>query len=301
MSHLPTGTVTFFISDIEGSTLLWEAHPQGMRAALARHDEILRTAVESNGGSVIKTTGDGLYAVFPTAHDAAAAAIESQKSIVVEPWSTLAADDLKVRIGIHTGEAQEREGDYFGPAVNRTARIMAIGHGGQLLLSSVTADMVNDYGEGVTLNDLGHVRLRGLSRPERVYQLQADGLAQTFPPLRTEMAVAGKLLRQLTSFTGPEQEKTELTRLLYDEPLTAGNQALLLQLIEAARARQEDDVLYEGLYKQLSFLFVLKGSRAKALVELVRHVRGLEVNQNAIIFISGKSGIGKTSLALFRT
>ena len=298
MSHLPTGTVTFFISDIEGSTLLWETHPQGMRAALARHDEIVRTAVESNGGSVIKTTGDGLYAVFPTAHDAAAAAIESQKSIASEPWSTLAADVLKVRIGIHTGEAQEREGDYFGPAVNRTARIMAIGHGGQVLLSSVTADMVSDYEEDVTLSDLGNVRLRGLSRPERVYQLRADGLAQSFPPLRTEMAVAGKLLRQLTSFAGPEQEKAELTRLLYDEPLTAGNQSLLLQLIEAARARQEDDVLYEGLYKQLSFLFVLKGSRAKALAELVRHVRGLEVNQNAIIFISGKSGIGKTSLAL---
>ena len=298
LSHLPTGTVTFFISDIEGSTLLWEAHPQGMRAALARHDEILRTAVESNGGSVIKTTGDGLYAVFPAAHDAATAAIESQKTIAGEPWSTLAADVLKVRIGIHTGEAQERGGDYFGPAVNRTARIMAIGHGGQVLLSSVTADMINDYGEGVTLSDLGNVRLRGLSRPEHVYQLQADGLMQSFPPLRTEMAVAGTLLRQLTSFAGPDQEKAELTRLLYDEPLTAGNQALLLQLIEGARARQEDDVLYEGLYKQLSYLFVLKGSRANALAELVRHVRGLEVNQNAILFISGKSGIGKTSLAL---
>ena len=95
MNHLPTGTVTFFISDIEGSTLLWEAHPQGMRAALARHDEILRTAVESNGGSVIKTTGDGLYAVFPTAHDAAAAAIESQKSIAGEPWTTLAASPAR--------------------------------------------------------------------------------------------------------------------------------------------------------------------------------------------------------------
>jgi class 3 adenylate cyclase/DNA-binding NarL/FixJ family response regulator len=296
--HLPTGTVTFFLSDIEGSTALWEAHPQGMRVALARHDEILRAAIEANDGTVIKTTGDGLHAVFPTAHAAAGAAVESQRALASEAWLMIAPDDLKVRIGIHTGEAQERDGDYFGPAVNRTARIMAIGHGGQTLLSNVTAEMVSDFAGDITLSDLGDVRLRGLARPEHVFQLDIEGLPDEFAPLRTEMAVAGSLLGQLTTFAGEEQEEFALTRLLYDAPLTAENQALLLDLIAAARARQDDDVLYESLYQQLSFLLVLKGSRAGSLTELVRHARGLEKGHEAIVFISGPSGIGKTSLAL---
>ena len=269
-----------------------------MRAALARHDELLRAAIKANDGTVIKTTGDGLHAVFPTAHAAAAAAVESQRALASESWLMIAPDDLKVRIGIHTGEAQERDGDYFGPAVNRTARIMAIGHGGQTLLSNVTAEMVSDFAGDIALSDLGDVRLRGLARPEHVFQLGAHGLAHEFPPLRTEMAVAGSLLGQLTTFAGEEQEEFALTRLLYDAPLTAENQALLLDLIAAARARQDDDVLYESLYQQLSYLLVLKGSRAGSLTELVRHARGLEKGHQAIVFISGPSGIGKTSLAL---
>lgn len=269
-----------------------------MRAALAQHDEILRTAVQAQNGSVIKTTGDGLHAVFSTSHEATAAAISSQLSLAAEQWPTIAPDELKVRIGIHTGEAQKRDGDYFGSAVNRTARIMAIGHGGQILLSSVTANMVGDFQEGCRLTDLGDVRLRGLARPEHVYQLGVDGLPDEFAPLRNEMAVAGTLLAQLTSFAGDNREELGLTELLYEEPLTAESQTLLLDLINAARARQDDDVLYESLYRQLSYLLVLKGSRSGALAEMVRHAHGLEQGHQAIAFISGPSGIGKTSLVL---
>ncbi|MFN2181403.1 MAG: adenylate/guanylate cyclase domain-containing protein, partial [Candidatus Promineifilaceae bacterium] len=213
--NLPTGTVTFFFSDIEDSSHLWEAHPVGMREALARHDEILRTAVNANGGAVIKNTGDGLHAVFPTAHGAVAAAVASQKRLAYEPWSSIAQDILKVRMGIHTGEAQERDGDYFGTAVNRAARIMAIGHGGQVLLSSVTAALCDDHSlENVALNDLGEVRLRGLARPEHVYQLEISGLPAAFPPLHTEGVLSGNLPQQLTSFIGREKEQEEVSHLL---------------------------------------------------------------------------------------
>jgi predicted ATPase/class 3 adenylate cyclase len=214
-NNLPTGTVTFFFSDIEDSTHLWEMHPRGMREALARHDEILRTAVARNGGAVIKTTGDGLHAVFSTAQGAAAAAMESQKLLAGESWPSITQDVVKVRIGIHTGEAQERDGDYFGTAVNRAARIMAIGHGGQVLLSSVTAALCDGQGqEEITLSDLGQVRLRGLARPEHVFQLDVQGLRAAFPPLRTDAAVSGNLPQQLTTFIGREEEKEAVSRLL---------------------------------------------------------------------------------------
>ncbi len=119
MPELPTGTVTFLFTDLEGSTRLWEEHPEAMRDALARHDEILRDAVEKYEGEVVKTTGDGLHAAFGTAHDAVAAAIEAQRGLGAEPWTL--PDPLLVRMGVHTGEADLREGDYFGTAVNRAA------------------------------------------------------------------------------------------------------------------------------------------------------------------------------------
>ncbi|MFN2134499.1 MAG: ATP-binding protein [Candidatus Promineifilaceae bacterium] len=212
--HLPTGTVTFFFSDIEESTTLWEAHPQGMRAALARHDQILRAAVSAAGGTVIKTTGDGMHAVFSAAGRAVEAAIAAQKALVEESWQAISPDTLKVRMGLHSGEAEEREGDYFGPVVNRAARLMAIGHGGQVLLSGVTAALVGDLNDEIDLSEIGDVRLRGLNRPEHVYQLVVDGLPSTFPPLNTEAAVAGNLPGLLTSFVGRERERGDVMRLL---------------------------------------------------------------------------------------
>src|SRR5205807_169798 len=136
MADLPSGTVTFLFTDLEGSTRLWEEHPEAMKAALARHDEILRDAVEAHDGHVVKTTGDGLHAAFATAHDALEAAVSGQRALRSEDWSLPA--QLLVRMGLHTGEAQHRDGDYYGSAVNHAARLMSVAHGGQLLVSATT-------------------------------------------------------------------------------------------------------------------------------------------------------------------
>ena len=170
MGQLPTGTVTFLFTDIEGSTRLWEADPEAMHEALARHDAILRACVERHEGFVFATSGDGFAAVFARPTDAVAAAASAQVDL---NSPTLP----RVRMGVHSGEAHERDGDYFGPTVNRSARLMAIGHGGQVLLSGATARLV----AADDLRDLGDYRLRDLSRPERVFQLVIEGLNNEFP------------------------------------------------------------------------------------------------------------------------
>ena len=173
VSQLPSGTVTFLFTDIEGSTRLWEKHPGTMRAALARHDEVLRSAIEASSGQVVKTTGDGFHAAFATATDAVEAAVAAQLALVAEVWAETGS--LRVRMGIHTGEAQHREGDYYGPAVNRAARIMRVGHGGQVLVSGATAELLRDtLPAGGDLVDLGSHRLRDLDRP--------GGVVPTRPP-----------------------------------------------------------------------------------------------------------------------
>jgi class 3 adenylate cyclase len=137
-----SGTFTFLFTDIEGSTRLWERFPQAMRRALERHDSILLTAATTAGGHVVKTTGDGLMAVFGSAADAVRACLAAQRGLMEEPWPETGA--LRVRMGLHSGEAQLRGDDYFGPAVIRGARIMAVGHGGQVLLSGTSASLVAD-------------------------------------------------------------------------------------------------------------------------------------------------------------
>jgi class 3 adenylate cyclase len=174
--------VTFVFTDIEGSTRLWEEHPDAMRGALARHDEILRRAVEYHGGVIVKTTGDGAHAAFAVSAPAVLAAVDAQRDLGAETWPSQAR--ISARIGVHTGVAEVRDGDYYGAAVNRAARIMAIGHGGQILLSDATAAIVRDDA-GIVLRDLGEHRLRDLTRPERVHQVVADGLAVDFPTLRS--------------------------------------------------------------------------------------------------------------------
>lgn len=139
---MPTGTVTFLFTDLEGSTRHWEERPDAMRAALERHDAIVRTAIESHGGYVFSTGGDGFGATFGRVSDALAAATEAQVALEAEDWPHEAA--LSVRMGVHTGETAERDGNYFGPVVNRAARLMAIAHGGQVLLSGATENLVRD-------------------------------------------------------------------------------------------------------------------------------------------------------------
>src|SRR5215213_214317 len=158
-----------------------------MRSALAAHDRILRSVIEEHGGYVFSTAGDAFSAAFWTPAEAVAAAVASQRRLMEEDWPEPVA--LSVRMGVHTGTADERDGDYFGPAVNRTARLMAAGHGGQVLVSLATEELVRDrLPDGVGFTDLGEHQLAGLSRAERVFQLTGAGLGCEFPVLRSAAA-----------------------------------------------------------------------------------------------------------------
>lgn len=203
-------TVTFLFTDIEGSTRLWEAHPQAMKAALAAHDELTSAAVASRGGRVFKHTGDGIAAVFESAGSALEAATAIQQGLAGIEHPPIGA--LKVRAGVHAGEVEERDGDYFGVTVSRTARLMSTGHGGQTLVSRVTGELVAD--DGFRFRDLGEHRLRDLSRPERIFQLVVDGMTDEFPPLRTLDHAAHNLPVLTTSFIGRGQELAEVSKLV---------------------------------------------------------------------------------------
>jgi class 3 adenylate cyclase len=176
MSGAPSGTVTLLFTDVEGSTRLWEAERQAMAAALRRHDEILRDSIEHSGGYVFKTAGDSFCAAFSTARAGLEAALAAQRDLAAQSWPT--SRPIVVRMGLHAGVCEERDGDYFGPAVNRTARLLAVASGGQVLVSGVAAELLSDeLPDGVGLRELGTHRLKDLSRPERIYQVEAAFLA----------------------------------------------------------------------------------------------------------------------------
>ncbi|HEX3631630.1 MAG TPA: adenylate/guanylate cyclase domain-containing protein, partial [Casimicrobiaceae bacterium] len=184
---LPTGTVTFLFTDIEGSTRLWESQQAAMQAALPRHDALVRACIAHHGGHVFKTGGDAFCAAFHTAPDALAAALESQRAIHAERWPESAK--LRVRMALHTGAAELRDGDYFGAPLNRVARLLAAGHGGQTLLSESTHDLCRDHLPPlVTAKALGEHGLKDLARREAVFQLCHPDLPQSFPPLKTTLA-----------------------------------------------------------------------------------------------------------------
>jgi len=181
-------------TDIEGSTRLWETSPDEMNLALARHDDLLGAAIEAHAGYVFATAGDGFSVAFARAGDAMGAALAAQAALAEEAWPSGAR--IQVRMGLHTGEAEVRDGDYFGIAVNRAARLMAVGHGGQVLCSEATAGLLSD--SRLSLVDLGEHRLRDLSAPQRVFQV-GDG---RFAPLRSLTAVPGNLPTVLTELVG---------------------------------------------------------------------------------------------------
>jgi len=217
LAELPTGTVTFLFTDLERSTRLWEEQPEAMQDALARHDELLKEAVEAHRGHVIKGTGDGLHAAFATANDAMAAAIAAQRALATEPWGAIGP--LRVRMGLHTGVTEERAGDYFGPVTNRAARLMSVAHPGQVLCSQATADLVRDaLPPSVGLIELGSHRLRDLDRPEIVFQLTHPELAAGFPPLMAAVH-AGNLPRQVTSFVGHDDDLMAIATELEHTPV----------------------------------------------------------------------------------
>ena len=213
MAELPSGTVTFLFTDLVGSTRLWEQDPEAMKAALARHDAILRNAVARHGGSVVKMTGDGIHAAFEDAVAGVSAARDAQLAFARESWAT--PEPLRVRMGLHTGSAELREGDYFGTAVNRAARLMGAAHGGQVIVSLTTEELLRDVGaDGWELIDLGEHRLRDLQRAERLFQLSVDGLEVDFPRLRSLDAYPTNLPIQLSSFVGRDAELAAVQKAL---------------------------------------------------------------------------------------
>src|SRR5215210_9101731 len=214
----PTGTVTFLFTDIEGSSRMWEKSPQTMRSALARHEEILHSAIGAHRGYVFKTVGDAFCAAFPTAPEALEAALYAQRALFAEEWPK-EVGQLRVRMALHTAAAEARGGDYFGPPLNRVARLLSAAQGGQVLFSVATQELVRDQlPTGVELRDLGKHRLKDLIRPEWIFQLIAQGLPAEFPPLRTLEGHPNNLPLQATPLVGREREVAEvIQRLLASE------------------------------------------------------------------------------------
>lgn len=245
----PTGIVTFLFTDIEGSTRLWESDAAAMGVALAAHDAILHAVIAEHHGVVFKTIGDAFCAAFVRPHDALGAAVEAQRRLAAHPWDERIGT-LRVRMGIHTGTAVEAGGDYFGPTVNRVARVMSIGYGEQILVSGATAPLLHDaLPDGVVLSDAGTHRLKDLSRPEPVYQVVAPGLRAYFAALKSLEARPHNLPFEISSFIGREAELAEIRSALDQRRLVSvvgpggiGKSRLAMQAAADAIERFADGV-----------------------------------------------------------
>ncbi len=241
MVDRPSGTITFLMTDIEGSTARWEQGAEAMRTALATHDETLRESIAAAGGFMFKHTGDGIVAAFASPRAAVEAAIAAQRQL-----------ELPVRMGICTGEAERRDDDYFGPPVNRAARIMAAGHGGQILLAGSTAALL----DGFDLLDLGEHRLRGLVQRQRLFQVKAAGLRGDFAPLSTLESSSGNLPTPATALLGRENDLSSIAALLGEVRLVTltgvGGVGKTRLMLEAA-------ALAAGAYPDGAWLIELAG------------------------------------------
>ena len=224
---LPVGTVTFLLTDVEGSTLGWQSAPELMGSAIARHYEILERAVAANGGVLPQEQGEGdsIVGAFGRASDALKAAVEAQQALAVEPWSEGLLTPIRVRMAMHTGEAQMRnEANYVGQAIIRTARLRAIAHGEQVLVSQAARDLaVDQLGSEVELLDLGMHRLKDLARPEHVWQVAAPGLRREFPPLKSLDAVPNNLPMDLSTFVGRQADISTVAALVETNQLITVN------------------------------------------------------------------------------
>ncbi|HLL50499.1 MAG TPA: adenylate/guanylate cyclase domain-containing protein, partial [Thermomicrobiales bacterium] len=204
MDYQP-GIVTFLFTDVEGSTRLWEAQPRAMSVALARHDALLHAAIESSGGTVFKTVGDAFCSAFSAAEAAIRAAVAGQLALAAEPPQ--AVGPLKVRMAIHAGPAERRAGDYFGPPLNRVARLLATAHGEQIVVSRTAGELARDrLPPDLTLSDLGAHALKDLQQAEHVLQVLAPGLRTDFPPLRTPQRFLQNVPHAATPLIGRERE-----------------------------------------------------------------------------------------------
>jgi predicted ATPase/class 3 adenylate cyclase len=210
------GMVTYLFTDIEGSSRLWEEHPQAMAQALARHDALCRELIEQHHGQVVKQTGDGVHAIFRQASEAITMAVALQIALAestIEPR-------LQVRVGLNCGSDEFRNGDFYGPAVNRAARVMTAAHGEQVLVTQAVVDALRgQLPAGIALRDLGNVRLRDLSSPERLHQVLHAQLRTEFPALRSLEATPNNLPQQLNSFIGRDDELAEVANLLAQQRL----------------------------------------------------------------------------------
>ncbi len=217
MADVPSGTITFLFTDIEGSTRLWEEQPEAMQQALLAHDRILRGAIEGNDGYVFATGGDSFAAAFRRVNEGLLAAVEAQRALADEDWADA---PIHVRMALHSGEAEERDGDYFGPTLNRAARLMSAGHGGQVLVSQSAFDISGETApKELAFDDLGDHRLKDLDRAVRIYQLLHPALPTEFAALRTLDYRPNNLPIQLTSFVGREDDIDAVVSVLSDTRL----------------------------------------------------------------------------------
>ncbi|MEO8246365.1 MAG: adenylate/guanylate cyclase domain-containing protein [Chloroflexota bacterium] len=253
MPELPTGTATFLFSDIEGSTRLLQAGPDAWPALLERHRVLIREAIAAHGGTEVGTEGDSFFVAFPSTMGALAAAIAAQRALTSEPWP--AGSDVRVRMGLHAGAAQLGTDTYVGLDVHRAARIAAVAHGGQLVVSDTVRVLVaQELPPDVTLRDLGEHRLKDLAEPEHLFQVLADGLETEFPPLATLDGVLNNLPRRLTTFLGREREIGEVLGLLDGSRLLTltgpggtGKTRLSLEVAARSLDRYADGVFFVEL------------------------------------------------------
>jgi predicted ATPase/class 3 adenylate cyclase len=279
----------FLFTDIAGSTKLWEQYPREMDDVLAQHDHLLRQVVESHQGQVFKTVGDAIYAAFQMPVDAVEAAIEGQLALSRENWPGV--NRLQVRMALHMGIAVRREGDFFGPTLNRLSRLLDAGHGGQIILSQAIADgVIDQLPPDFSLRDLSQHRLKDLSRPEHIFQVIAPGLPDVFPALRTLDYRPHNLPTAVSSFIGREEELKEVKQLLSEHRLVsltgpAGTGKTRLGLQAAAELLEDfpDGVFFVSLaalrYPDLvpeviaDALGITVNERETALEALVRYLR----------------------------
>jgi class 3 adenylate cyclase len=243
MSGAPSGTVTLLFTDVEGSTRLWDAERDAMAAALRRHDEILRSAIEQAGGYVFKTAGDSFCAAFSAARSGLDAALAAQRDLAAQSWPT--SRPIVVRMGLHAGVCEERDGDYFGPAVNRVARLLTVARGGQVLVSGVAAELLSDeLPDGVDLRELGTHQLKDLSRPERIYQVEAAFLA-------AQMAVPAEKVPGPTELRASHADRDRVVEMLRtaagDGRLTADDLDQRLEVALTARTLADLEPLLADL------------------------------------------------------